>query len=477
MTFLSLAPVFPELLLAIGALVLLLVGAFGGDRSASGITDFSVAMLAGVAVIAGASSFAVSDTLTAFGGGYLADSLAGVFKILVLLSASVALLMARGWMQQAGSFRPEYPVLVMLSVLGMMVMLSAGNLLVLYIGLELQSLVLYVLAAFRRDNSRSSEAALKYFVLGGLASGFLLYGISLVYGATGSIAFSDVPVSGHVPLTGMAFILAALLFKISAVPFHMWAPDVYEGAPTPVTAFFSVAPKLAAFGLLLRLLYGPFAGLMAEWQDILMVVSAATMLVGSLAAIGQTNIKRLMAYSSVGHVGFALMGMASGTETGLTAVILYLVFYIVMSLGAFSVILLMQRDGEALENISDLSGVARVHPGLAAAMAMLMFSMAGIPPLVGFFTKLSIFMAVLNSGLVWLAIVGAVASVIGAFYYLRIIKVMYFDEPEGGFDLPLDPSLAMTAVATSVLTLAGVGLLGNLVSVAHYALHVLPLAP
>ena len=414
-------------------------------------------------------------SLTLFSPGKFTDSTiyTAVFKVLVLVSAAIALVMSSGYIGREDMKQIEFPVLVLLACVGMMLMISAHNMLMLYVGLELQSLALYVLAAFRRDSTRSTEAGLKYFVLGALASGLLLYGISLIYGFAGTLDFAQiastvkVTTDTQLPLVvGLVFILVALAFKVSAAPFHMWTPDVYEGAPTPVTAFFSAVPKLAAMALLIKVLSVPFAGAADVWKPMIAVFSLVSMLVGSFAAIGQTSIKRLLAYSSIGHVGFALMALAAGEPA---TVMLYMAFYVVMSFGAFSVVLLMRRDGRMLEEIEDLSGISRVHPGLAAAMALLMFSMAGIPPMVGFFTKLYVFMAAVHAGLIWLAVAGAVSSVVGAYYYLRVIKVMYFDDPVFAFDARRELVLGGTLTVMTALTVGGLLLLSPVYLVAQMA--------
>lgn len=497
MTFDSFMPwvaIMPELTLAVAAMMLLLIGVFNGDKSTRSITVCSVLVLLVVAFTVWAlqAGLGVEDqgVMVTPGGFHTATMFSSFLKFMIIGAAVLCLLIAPGYLERKEISQPEYPVLILFSVVGMMLMVSASHFLMLYIGLELQSLALYVLAAFRRDATRSSEAGLKYFVLGALASGLLLYGVSLVYGLTGTLSFAgiadiistnvavvtanvgDVAAAKEV-LTGvtisLAFILAALAFKVSAAPFHMWTPDVYEGAPTTVTAFFSVVPKLAAMGLLVQVLLVPFGSMVDSWQPLLVVMAGLSMIVGALGAIGQTNIKRLLAYSSIGHVGFALMALACNTNLGIEALLLYMAFYVVMSLGAFSIVLLMRRDGHMLEEISELSGISRLHPGMAAAMAILMFSMAGIPPMVGFFTKLYVFVAALNAGLFWLALIGAISSVVGAYYYIRIIKVMYFDEPVAGFDQPAEASLSTTVVATSVLTLAGVILMGPLGMLAKMA--------
>jgi NADH-quinone oxidoreductase subunit N len=354
--------------------------------------------------------------------------------------------------------RFEFPVLVLLGSTGMMIMVSANDLITLYLGLELQSLALYVVASFDRDSRRSSEAGLKYFVLGALASGMLLYGASLVYGFSGTTNFAGLATAlsaGHTSpgmLIGLIFVVVGLAFKVSAVPFHMWVPDVYEGAPTPVTAFFSVAPKMAAVALFVRFLIEPFGPMLGEWRQIVVFLSIASMVLGSVAAIAQTNVKRLMAYSSIGHVGYALIGLAAGTPNGIRGVLVYMAIYLFMNAGTFAVILCMKQQGKMVEGISDLAGLARSQPGLALALAIFMFAMAGIPPTAGFFSKLYIFLAAIDAHLTGLAIIGVLASVVGAFYYLRVVKLMYFDEPQGAFDR-VPPELKGVLVVTAVVVL------------------------
>jgi NADH-quinone oxidoreductase subunit N len=368
-----------------------------------------------------------------------------------------------------GLARFEYPVIVLFATLGMLMMVSANDLMSLYVGLELSALALYVAASFARDDLRSSEAGLKYFMLGALASGMLLYGASLTYGFAGTTRFAGIAEAleaGPAPVglvVGLCFIAAGLAFKVSAVPFHMWTPDVYEGAPTPVTAFFSIAPKVAAIALFLRVMTGPFAPAIAAWQQIIILISAASMLVGAFAAIGQTNIKRLMAYSSIGHVGYALIGLAAGDEAGIRGVLVYMAIYVVMNAGAFGCIVALRKGGVARERIEDLAGLSRTAPMLALAMAVFMFSMAGIPPLAGFFGKLYVFVAAVNAGLWPLAILGVLASVVSAFYYLRIVKVMYFDAAEAGPDaraVSLSVVVAATGVATALFAVLPAPLLG-----------------
>jgi NADH-quinone oxidoreductase subunit N len=361
--------------------------------------------------------------------------------------------------EDQGIARFEFPVLVLLSTTGMMVMISANDLITLYVGLELQNLALYVVAAFNRDSTRSSEAGLKYFVLGALSSGMLLYGASLIYGFTGTTAFSEIAtlVSGGAPsagvLIGLVFVVVGLAFKVSAVPFHMWTPDVYEGAPTPVTAFFAVAPKIAAFGLFIRFMIEPFGPLLSEWRQVIVFLSIASMVLGAVAAIAQESIKRLMAYSSIGHVGYALIGLATGTAAGIRGVLVYLAIYLFMTVGTWAVILCMRRNGRMLEGISDLAGLSRSQPGLALALAIFMFALSGIPPTAGFFAKLYVFFAAIDAKLAGLAVIGVVTSVVSAFYYLRVVKVMYFDEPVGAFDRPLTVELKSVLFVTAVVTL------------------------
>ena len=378
----------------------------------------------------------------AFGGQFVVDQFARFMKWLVLIGSALAVIMSINYNAREGIERFEFPVLILFASLGMLLMVSANDLISLYVGLELQSLSLYVIAAFRRDSARSSEAGLKYFVLGALSSGMLLYGASMIYGFSGTTRFDALsnlftgpsPDPGVGVVVGLVFLLAGLAFKVSAVPFHMWTPDVYEGAPTPVTAFFAVAPKIAAIALLVRTMIGPFGELFDQWQQIIIFISIASMVIGALAAIWQKNLKRLLAYSSIGHVGYALVGLAAGSEEGIRGIGVYMAIYLAMNIGTFCCVLSMRRQGVLVEGIEDLAGLARNHPMMAAAMAIFMFSMAGIPPLAGFFGKLYVFMAAVNEGLYILAIVGVLTSVVGAFYYLRIIKVMYFDDPEDAFD-------------------------------------------
>jgi NADH-quinone oxidoreductase subunit N len=428
----TLAASVPEMILSIGALLLLLVAGWRGDEASSGIGWAAVAVLAGAAFsLMGAPSHAG----IAYGGLYRADAFAGYSKLLIYIASAVSIMAAPGWFSRTGAMRAEYPILILLSATGMGIMASAGDLLTLYVGLELQSLAAYVLASFMRQDRRSAEAGLKYFVLGALASGILLYGISLLYGFSGTTQFSGLraAMTGGVStgmLFGLVFVLAGLAFKISAVPFHMWTPDVYEGAPTPVTTFFASAPKVAAMALIVRVTVEAMGPATDAWRQIIIFMSLASIVLGAVAAIGQTNIKRLLAYSSINNVGFALIGLAAGTPEGVSAVLIYMTVYIAMTLGSFLCIVRMRDlDGAPIESIAALSGLSRSRPALAAALAMFMFSLAGIPPLFGFYPKLAVFGAATNNGLFWLATAGAVGSVVGAYYYLKIVKTMYFDEP------------------------------------------------
>ena len=426
----------PELILVCSAIALLMLGVFGAGARLVSIAS------AIAAVIVIALIWVVPASGEAFGGLFVKDPFGDFMKTLVMIGSATAIVMSIRYIEHEGMARFEFPVLMLFATVGMLLMVSANDLMSLYLGLEIQSLSLYVIAAFRRDALRSSEAGLKYFVLGALSSGMLLYGISLVYGFAGSTSFADLAsvfAGGEISMgviVGLVFVISGLAFKISAVPFHMWTPDVYEGSPTPVTAFFASAPKVAAMALTVRVLMGPFADLVEQWQQIVVFVSIASMLLGSLAAIAQQNIKRLMAYSSIGHVGYALVGLAAGTSEGIRGVAVYMSIYLVMNLGTFAVILCMKQKDRMVEQISDLSGLSKTNPMLALTLGIFMFSMAGIPPLAGFFGKLYVFLAAVESGLYVLAVVGVLTSVISAFYYLRIVKVMYFDEPEEAFDRP-----------------------------------------
>jgi NADH-quinone oxidoreductase subunit N len=434
LTLASLVPVLPEIILAVGAMALLMLGVYRTPRTETLIDALSIILLvvAGIAVV-----LLPEGKLVTFGGSFVVDTFARFLKVLAIAGSAAAILMSIDYDRREGQQRFEYSVLIVLSTLGMLMLISAADLIALYLGLELMSLPLYVVAASHRNSLRSSEAGLKYFVLGALSSGMLLYGASLVYGFTGTVNFSGIAHSaaeaGSGLIFGLVFLFAGFCFKVSAVPFHMWTPDVYEGAPTPVTAFFSAAPKVAGIAMFVRVAVMAFPGITTQWQEIVAFVSVASMLLGAFAAIGQRNIKRLMAYSSIGHMGFALIGLAAGTSEGVQGVLVYMAIYVTMTLGTFAVILSMRRAGGMVESIDQLAGLARTHPAMAFAMAMLLFSMAGIPPLAGFFAKFYVFLAAIKAGLYVLAVIGVLASVVGAYYYLAIIKAMYFDEPAEGF--------------------------------------------
>jgi NADH-quinone oxidoreductase subunit N len=433
----SLSPVLPEIILAVGAMVLLMVGVFRGQKSVDFVSWLACGLLAVDALFVWGFQMKPATT---FEGLFAVNAFTTFVKTLILLGSILAIAMSRTYMRQEGIERFEFPVLIVLATLGMLMMVSANDLIALYIGVELQSLALYVIAAIRRDSMRATEAGLKYFVLGALSSGMLLYGASLIYGFTGTTNFtvlSGVVAAGTPSLGlifGIAFLSAGLAFKVSAVPFHMWTPDVYEGAPTPVTAFFAVAPKVAAIGLFVQAMITAFPGLVDQWRQIIVFLSIMSMVLGAVAAIAQTNIKRLMAYSSIGHVGYALIGLAAGTVEGIQGVLIYLAIYLAMNVGTFVCILSMRRKDGMVEEIADLAGLSRTRPRMALALAIFMFSLAGIPPLAGFFGKWYIFLAAIHAHLYGLAVVGVIASVVGAFYYLRIIKLMYFDEPAEPFE-------------------------------------------
>jgi NADH-quinone oxidoreductase subunit N len=450
-------PALPEMALAGAAMMLLLIGVFRAEDSARLVSWLGVLVLIGILVLAARFD---SSKQVAFYGMFVTDPFALFMKALLLIGSAVSIVMAIRFNEEHHIARFEFPVLVLLAATGMMVMVSANDLITLYLGLELQSLALYVLASFDRDSVRSSEAGLKYFVLGALSSGMLLYGASMVYGFTGTTSFVELAkllTGGATPsaglVIGIVFVIVGLAFKVSAVPFHMWVPDVYEGAPTPITAFFAVAPKMAAIALFMRFLIEPFGAMLAEWRQVIVFLSIASMVLGAVAAIAQSNIKRLMAYSSIGHIGYALIGLAAASPAGIRGVLIYMSIYLFMNVGTFAVILCMRQQGRMLEGINDLAGLSRTQPGLALALAIFMFAMAGIPPTAGFFSKLYIFLAAIDAHLTGLAIIGVVASVVGAFYYLRIVKVMYFDEPVGAFDHPIHVELKAVLVVTAFVTL------------------------
>jgi NADH-quinone oxidoreductase subunit N len=432
----DLMPILPEIILACGAMVVLMGGVFGGERSAPSVNGWciGVLILVGYAMIA----WVPAGRFVLFGGSFVVDDYARYLKLLTLAGSAGALMLSLDYLNAEKQQKFEYGVLVLLSTLGMLMLISAADLIALYLGLELMSLPLYVIAASNREDVRSTEAGLKYFVLGALSSGMLLYGASLIYGFTGTIEFTGIAkAAGQGPniglIFGLVFLFVGFCFKISAVPFHMWTPDVYEGAPTPVTAFFAAAPKVAGIAIFVRATVVAFPGITHEWQQIVVFVSIASMVLGAFAAIGQRNIKRLMAYSSIGHMGFALVGLAAGTPEGVQGVLIYMSIYVAMTLGTFACILAMRRDGTYVETIADLAGLSRTHPTTAFFLAMLLFSLAGIPPLAGFFAKYFVFLAAIKAGLYVLAVIGVLTSVVGAFYYLSIVKIMYFDEPAKSF--------------------------------------------
>tara|TARA_B100001540_G_scaffold219624_1_gene194073 strand:+ start:7185 stop:8636 length:1452 start_codon:yes stop_codon:yes gene_type:complete len=452
----NLVPALPEMIMAVGAMALLMLGVFRGNKSTGQVSWLAaVLMLVVMVIVAGAEN----DKIATFGDMFVVDGFTIFMKVLVLLASALAVLMSLPYLRAENIERFEYPILIALATLGMMVMVSANDLMTMYMGIEMQSLALYVMAAFRRDTAQSTEAGLKYFVLGALSSGMLLYGASLVYGFTGTTNFTVLANvlhghEGHGPslgvIFGLVFVAAGLAFKISAVPFHMWTPDVYEGAPTPVTAFFAVAPKVAALALLTRTLFVPFGDMAGSWQQIVIFMAIASMFWGSIAAVIQTNIKRLMAFSSIGHVGFALVGIAAGSPAGIKAMLIYMAIYLVMNVGAFVCILSMRREQGLVDDIDELAGLSRTQPAMAAALAIFMLSLAGIPPLAGFFGKFYVFSAAIDAGYYTLAILGVLASVIGAYYYLRIVKIMYFDEPVGAFEPLKAPVMSMIMMASAI---------------------------
>jgi NADH-quinone oxidoreductase subunit N len=456
----------PEIVMAVAGMAILILGVFRSGNPTRAAAWQAVATLVVVLLIMCVG--APDGPTVMFGGSFIVDGYSVFLKGLILAASAVAIIMSLGYIEREQMARFEFPVLILFATLGMMMMLSANDLISLYLGVELQSLALYVLAAFRRDSLRSTEAGLKYFVLGALSSGMLLYGASLLYGYAGTTSFAglaEVLGAGPAPLqvvVGIVFLSAGLAFKVSAVPFHMWTPDVYEGAPTPVTAFFAAAPKLAAIGLFVRVMTGPLGALADDWRQIIVFIAIASMALGAFAAINQTNIKRLMAYSAIGNVGYALVGLAAGTQAGVQGVLIYMAIYLFMTLGTFACILCMRRNGRMVEGISELAGLSRNHPMMAAALAIFMFSLAGIPPLAGFFGKLYVFLPVIEAKLYGLAVIGVLTSVVGAYYYLRIVKIMYFDEPGDAFDRPLEWELSAVLAGSSLLVLLFVVAPGSL---------------
>jgi NADH-quinone oxidoreductase subunit N len=458
----SLALTLPEIILTVASLGLLMLAAYGGDRMSRLATWIAVATF----VVAALFVPGIRDAgAVGFDGLFVADSFAAFSKILIYIAAAASLIAATSWFSRDGVFRTEYPVLILLSSVGMGMMVSAGDLLTLYVGLELTSLSSYVLASFQRRDTRSAEAGLKYFILGALASGILLYGISLLYGFTGSTLFGDINRAlatdgiSTGELFGIVFVMAGIAFKVSAVPFHMWTPDVYEGAPTPVTAFFASAPKVAAMALLTRVAIEAMGPATFEWRQIVIFMALASTVLGGVAAIGQANIKRLLAYSSINNVGFALVGLSAATHEGVASVLFYMTVYIVMTLGTFLIVLRMRDEaGRPVETIASLSGLSRTRPWLAGAMAMFMFSLAGIPPLLGLWPKVLVFNAAVGANLTWLAAVAIATSVIAAFYYLKIVKIMYFDEPAAAFERSPD-RVGGGLIAAAVLFVSPLGYL------------------
>jgi NADH-quinone oxidoreductase subunit N len=451
--------ILPEIVISVYALAALLLTAYTGkDKMAGMLTWLTAAILVAMALWLSTSGV---GTRTAFGGMFNDDAFARFAKVVTLVSAAAVMVMGQEYMARRGLLRFEYPLLIALAAVGMMMMVSAGDLMALYMGLELQSLALYVVASLRRDSVKSTEAGLKYFVLGALSSGLLLYGASLTYGYTGTTLFSGIIASaeGQAPiglLIGIVFVISGLAFKVSAVPFHMWTPDVYQGAPTPITAFFATAPKMAAMGLFARVVHDAYGGVVQDWQQVVAVLSLLSMFLGGVAAIGQRDIKRLMAYSSIAHMGYALMGLAAGTVFGVQAMLIYMVIYITMNVGTFAFILSMERDGQPVTDIASLNMYSKAHPGRALAMLILLFSLAGVPPLLGFFGKLYVLRAAYEGGLVWLAVAGVIASVIGAFYYLRIVYYMYFGEDQEPLETGKSPVQWGFLMASAALMLLGI---------------------
>ncbi|UTS80050.1 NADH-quinone oxidoreductase subunit NuoN [Phaeobacter piscinae] len=456
----DLTVILPEIVLALSAMVALLVGVYTGkDKLAPALIWLMAGLMSALAIWIGTGA---SGSREAFNGMFIDDGFARFAKVAILLSASAVLVMGQDYMSRRGMLRFEYPILVALSAVGMMVMVSAGNLMSLYMGLELQSLALYVVASLRRDSVKSTEAGLKYFVLGALSSGLLLYGASLVYGFAGTTDFAGIyAVAKHGDVSvgllfGLVFLISGMAFKVSAVPFHMWTPDVYEGAPTPVTAFFASAPKVAAMGLFARVLHDAFGHAVQDWSQVIALLSLLSMFVGAVAAIGQRDIKRLMAYSSIAHMGYALMGLAAGTAYGVQALLVYMAIYVSMNIGTFAFILMMEKDGKPITDIRALNLYSRREPGKALAMLILLFSLAGVPPMLGFFGKLYVLNAAYQAGLAWLAVAGVIASVIGAFYYLRIVYYMYFGEEGEELETNRSPILWGFLMASAAVMLLGI---------------------
>ena len=461
----------PEIIVAVSGLGLLLLGAYKKGQSSDLVNSLALLALAiaGAFIVLGSGSSA-----QAFHGAFVVDTFSRFMKALVLFGSATAIILSVQFMKQAKLASFEFPVLILFATLGMMMMVSANGLIALYMGLELQSLALYVVAAINRDSSKSSEAGLKYFVLGALSSGMLLYGASLIYGFTGTTLFEGIAAflkanDGGIGLTfGLVFFTAGLAFKISAVPFHMWTPDVYEGAPTPITAFFASAPKVAAMAMFVRAMIDAFPAVIVEWQQILVFMSFASMVLGAFAAIGQTNIKRMLAYSSIGHMGYALSGLAAGTSDGIRGLVVCMTIYMLTTLGLFACVLAMRRNDNALEDISDLAGLSQNSKIMAFVMSMMLFSLAGIPPLAGFFAKYVVFLAVYNAGLLPLVIIGLLASVVSAFYYIRIVLIMYVKDPEDAFD-PIPGEVKLVIAVSAVFVIGYVVFDGQLLTLARAA--------
>ena len=445
--------ILPELFLSLSIMILLMIGVFA-KKSFKLVNILTIASLFfGIVLLTNQPE----QVIKIFNGSYIIDKFSIYLKILTLLFSLLILLLSKDYLKINNIDKIEYPIIILASVLGMIIMISSYDLIIFYLGLELQSLCLYILASFKRNEEKSTEAGLKYFVLSALASGILLYGSSLIYGFTGSTNFeiilNNIDKSNTGAVFGIVFIIVGLAFKISAVPFHMWTPDVYEGSPTSVTSFFALAPKIAALAVIIRFMYVPFFNLIIQWQTIIVFLSIASMVFGAVAAIGQSNIKRLMAYSSIGHMGYALAGVATGTTGGMQSSIIYLTIYLIMNFGFFGCILMMRRESIFYENINDLSGLSKNHPVLALSFLILLFSLAGIPPLAGFFAKFYIFMSVIESNMYILAIIGLLATVISAFYYLRIIKIIYFDKPKKPFDISSDLSVKIPLTVSTLIIL------------------------
>ena len=441
--------IIPELFISLSVMALLVLGVFKNNSSKIIFYFSCLIILVSLAINLNIN---ITQTIFLFNNSYLVDQLSLFIKSIILISAFFVMFCSYNYVRVNNILKIEYPILILCSLLGMLVMISSNDLIVFYIGLELQSLALYVLASFNRDNILSSESGLKYFVLSALSSGLLLYGCSLIYGFSNSTNFNEISQNFNFEygvIFGMVFVIVGLAFKISAVPFHMWAPDVYQGSPTSVTVLFAILPKIAALTVFIKFLYGPFINLFEEWQAIIIFLSIASMILGAVAAIGQKNLKRLIAYSSISHMGYALAGLTTGTNQGIQSSIIYLIIYLIMNLAFFSCLFMLKRKDKFYENIEDLSGLSKKHPILALSFLIILFSLAGIPPLAGFFAKFYIFMAVIQKEMYFLAIVGLLATVIAAFYYLRVIKIIYFDPEQEKFDTSMSSGLKLTLILST----------------------------